>query len=207
MSILIIDPAAGLATKPRGADVSNINVFSLATAPWLGVKIVLHLISMQFFGPASRLQRSASGFCSYQRHWPWQEALPRASDRREGGPKLFSQGGRSSVRITLPLHHIFLSKLYRRTSQPLIFTMNWRISQPMGRGLERRGPAGACPWTWLLNLVSRYKFLFTGSGPTINNGPSEPRPAVWLCSIKNQQSKTNTGQPQVHGGTSSVTIF
>lgn len=145
MSNLIIDPAAGLATKPRGADVSKINVFSLATAPRLGVKIVLHLIWMQFSGPASRLQRSASGFCSYQRHWPWQEALARASDRREVGPKPFLTGGTVLSKNNSASSSHFSSKSYRRTSQPLIFMMNWWFSRPTGQASERPGPAGACP--------------------------------------------------------------
>lgn len=45
---LIIDSAAGLTTKPRGADNSSINLFSLATAPPVCVKIVFHLIRTQY---------------------------------------------------------------------------------------------------------------------------------------------------------------
>lgn len=150
MSNLIIDPAAGLATKPRGADVSKINVFSLATAPRLGVKIVLHLIWMQFSGPASRLQRSASGFCSYHRHWPWQEALARASDRREVGPKPFLTGRTFSVRISLPLHHIFYqSRIRERASR-------WSSWWTGGSASQRVGHQSA---EALLELAHRHGYL------------------------------------------------
>lgn len=101
---LIIDSAAGLATKPQGADNAAINLFSLATAPPVCVKIVLHLIRMQFSSCISISEVSESALL-----------IPRAGPCHESFPGWWPLWGqtewllarrKASVRITLPLHHI-----------------------------------------------------------------------------------------------------
>ena len=72
---LIIDSAAGLTTKPQGADNSSINLFSLATAPPVCVKIVFHLIRMQFSSCIS-ITEVRESVRLIPRPWPCLESLP-----------------------------------------------------------------------------------------------------------------------------------
>lgn len=72
---LIIDSTAGLATKPQGADNSSINLFSLATAPPVCVKIVFHLIRMQYSSCISITEVSES-LLLMPRPWPCLQSLP-----------------------------------------------------------------------------------------------------------------------------------
>lgn len=140
MFSLIIDPAAGRATKPRGADISAIDVFSLATAPRVCIKIVLHLIWMQVSACISITKVSESVPLI-----PQTLAVVERPPRRRGR-SCFSQQGRSSVRITLPLHHILhQSRIAGRARR-------WSLNEqadwpPKGRVSGCPGLAGACPRT------------------------------------------------------------
>lgn len=101
--------------------------------------------------------------------------------RGRAGRTRFSQGGQLLSKNNSASSSHSSSKSHRRASQPLS---------------SASGPA-----SWFSRQkASGIRAPRPRSGPTVNNEPSEPRPAAWLRGTKAQQRKTNTGQPREAAG-------
>lgn len=183
---LIIDSAAGLATKPQGADNSTINLFSLATAPPVCVKIVLHLIRMQFSSCISITEVSESVLL-IPRPWPGPGVSPWSVTTLRADRIVYHKEEGLSKNNSASSSHSS-SKLYCRLSQSLISksgcTMRSCSQQINCFSVEYQGAEAlsVCVpgYGYLIWCLTRHKVLLIGSGLPINSRFSQPRPAIWL---------------------------